>query len=93
MAGLEEVILTKAEIKTCLWWRYIGGKFLLWKHGEEKLKYFIDDINKIHPTIKFTSDWSETSLNFLDVLIYIAESIIEIDLYVKLIYMLIDLLN
>ena len=40
-------------------------------------------INKTHPTIKFTVDWSKTSINFLDVTVTIAEGVIETDLYVK----------
>ena len=37
----------------------------------------------MHPTIKFTADWSKTSINFLDVTVSIAEGLIETDLYVK----------
>ena len=51
--------------------------------GEEKLKSFIDIINKMHPTIKFTADWSKTAINFLDVTVSIAEGVIKTDLYVK----------
>ena len=36
----------------------------------------------MHPTIKFTADWSKTSINFLDVTVSIAEGVIETDLYV-----------
>ena len=57
MAELEEEILQKAEFKPYLWWRCIDEIFFLWEHGEEKLKSFIDNINKMHPTIKFTADW------------------------------------
>ena len=83
MAELEEEILRKAEFKPCLWWKYIDDIFLLWEHGEEKLNSFIDNINNMHPTIKFTADWSKTSINFLDVTVSIAEGVIETDLYVK----------
>ena len=83
MAELEEDILQKAEFKLYLWWRDIDDIFFLWEHGEEKLKFFIDNINKMHPTIKFTADWSKTSGNFLDVKVSIAEGVIETDLYVK----------
>ena len=83
MAELEEEILRKAEFKPYLWWRYIDDIFFLWKHGEEKLKSFIDNINKMHPTIKFTADWSKTSISFLDVTVSITKGIIETDLYVK----------
>ena len=63
--------------------KYIDDIFFLWEHGEEKLRSFINDINENHPTIKFTAEWSKTSINFLDVTVSIAEGIIETDLYVK----------
>ena len=50
---------------------------------ENKLKSFIDEINKVHPTIKFTAEWSKTSINFLDVTVSLIEGVIEIDLFVK----------
>ena len=37
----------------------------------------------MHPTIKFTADWSKTSMNFLDVTVSITEGIIKTDLHVK----------
>ena len=37
----------------------------------------------MHPTIKFTADWSKRSMNLLDVTVSIAEGIIKTDLYVK----------
>ena len=37
----------------------------------------------MHPTIKFTADWSKTSKNYLDVTVSITEGIIETDLFVK----------
>ena len=83
MAVLEEAILKEADFKPYLWSRYIDDICFLWEHGEEKLRSFINDINKIHPTIKFTAEWSKTSINFLDVTVSIAEGIIETDLYVK----------
>ena len=53
--------------------------FLLWEHGKEKFRSFIND--KIHPTIKFTAEWSKISIYFLDLTVSIAEGIIEIHLY------------
>ena len=60
-------------------WRHI----FLWEHSENKLKSFIDKINKVHPTIKFTAEWSKTSINFLDVTVSLIEGAIETDLCVK----------
>ena len=80
---LEEEILQKAEFKLYLWWWYIDDIFFLWEHGEEKLKSSIDNTNKMHLTMKFTADWSKTSIDFLDVTVSIAEGVIETDPYVR----------
>ena len=80
MTELEEEILRKPKFKPYLWWRYIDEIFFLWEHGEEKLKSFIDKINKMHPTTKFTADWSKTSIIFLDVTVSITKGIRETDL-------------
>ena len=50
---------------------------------ENKLKHFIDKITKVHPTIKFTAEWSKTSINFLDVTVYLIEELAETNVYVK----------
>ena len=65
MADLEKRSLSDMDLKPCIWWRYIDDIYLIWEHGEESLKLFLEGINKIHPTIKFTADWSYSSLNFL----------------------------
>ena len=81
---LEERILRKPEFKPYLWWRYIDECiFFVWEYGEAKLKSFIDNINKMHPSIKFMADWSKTLISFLDVTVSITEGIIETDLYLK----------
>ena len=83
MAELEEEILSEVELKPYLWWRYIDDIFFLWEHGEEKLKGFIEHLNEKHPTIKFTAEWSKTSINFLDVTVSLVGGNITTDLYVK----------
>ena len=47
-----------------LFWsvRYIDDIFFIWTHGKEKLKIFLEDLNKFHPNLKFTSDSSEEKL-------------------------------
>ena len=67
MAKWEEEILNEIELKPYLWWRYIDDIFFLWEHGEEKLQKFIEHLNEKHLTIKFTAEWSQTLINFLDV--------------------------
>ena len=60
VAELEENIIKESEYKPYLWCRYIDDIFLLWEHGENKLKTFIHKINEVHTTIKFTAEWSKT---------------------------------
>ena len=43
----------------------------------------IDVLNKKHPTIKFTTEWSKTQINFLDVTVFLENGKIKPDLYVK----------
>jgi len=67
MSDLEENLLDSSLLKPLVWWRYIDDVFLLWQHGEESLKVFLDYINEAHPNIKFTAEYSKTRVNFLDV--------------------------
>ncbi len=45
---------------------YIDDVFMIWTNGLDELKKFIEYLNSVHPTIKFTTEWSETDINFLD---------------------------
>ena len=56
MAELEEDMIKESECKPYLRWRYIYNIFFLLERGENKLKSFTDEINKQHPTIKFTAE-------------------------------------
>ena len=65
MAHLEGQILESMDLRPNVWWRFIDDIFLLWSHGEEQLKEFVELINNMHPTIKFTAEWSYRSVSFL----------------------------
>ena len=45
-------------LKPLIWKRCIDDIFLIWTHGEDSLKDFVDFLNSLHPTIKFTSETS-----------------------------------
>ena len=45
--------------------RCIDDILMVWTHGNEKFESFIAHLNRIHPTIKFTSERSTTSIPFL----------------------------
>ena len=64
MAELEEMLLSSYVRKPLVWWRYIDDIFLIWEHGEENLKEFLRLLNELHPTCKFTADYSRDRINF-----------------------------
>ena len=64
---LEKNSLRNAPFQPHTWLRYIDDIFMIWTESPENLKIFIDYLNNIHPTIKFTSSHSSTSVPFLDV--------------------------
>ena len=64
MVDLEEKLLAQFPLKPYLWWRYI---FMVWTHGEDKLEDFINHINSLHSTIKFTHEFSKSHISFLEV--------------------------
>ena len=57
--------------------------FFLLEHGEGKIKEFMEHLNEKHPIIKFTAEWSQTSINFLDVTVSLVGGKSTTDLYVK----------
>ena len=66
MRDLEEWIFQECSFKSLVWWKYIDISFLR-QHGEEKLKEFLDILNRYHPSIKFISKYYWKRIDFLDV--------------------------
>jgi len=57
--------------------------FMIWTHGEEHLKTLIDYLSSIHPSIKFTHEYSSSlhqTLPFLDVQVHLINNDIQTDL-------------
>ena len=50
--------------------RFIDYLFMIWTGSEQKLLDFMSDLNKKHPSIKFEFKFSQTKIEFLDVLVY-----------------------
>ena len=71
MGKFEEThIYPKIIDKTRIFLRYIDDIFFIWKGSEQQLKLFLEDINKVHPTIKFDYKYSTSEIEFLDLTIY-----------------------
>ena len=80
----ETYILPRIRELILLYVRFIDDIFFLWNDTEEKLKQFFNEINSIHPTIKFDFNYSRNSINFLDTTVIITdEKKIKTTIYTK----------
>ena len=70
MAQLEEKLLANYPITPALWKRYIDDILCIWPGPLSEFKKFLKYLNDAHPTIKFTSEYSNTEVDFLDLTIY-----------------------
>ena len=73
MDRFETKALENWPLKPSLWLRFIDDIFMIWTHGEDNLNKFITYLNQLHPTIKFTHEVSNSSINFLDTTVKINE--------------------
>ena len=83
MGTFEKQALEGAKTKPYVWWRYLDDIFMIWTGNEDELREFIEYLNNLHPTIKFTSEQSSSSVAFLDTTVSIKDGKISTDLYVK----------
>ena len=83
MWKLEEEFLEAQSLKPIVWWRYIDDIVMLLQHGEENLKIILEALNCCHPTIKITADYSEHSVNFLNVSVKKLSNRLITDVHIK----------
>ena len=84
MSYFEEKHVYTYPERPLLWVRFIDDIFLIWEHGMDKLNQFINHLNSVHNTIKFSCDHSITRVNFLDTwVIKTPDGSIQTDLYNK----------
>ena len=83
LAKFETDAFSRAPYQPHTWWRYIDDIFMIWTHSVDDLQTFTTYLNNIHPTIKFTSNYSFTSIPFLDVNVSLINGKITTDLYTK----------
>ena len=70
MGKLEEKLRELGKPHIMLWKRFIDDIFVVWTGSASEFTTYMNTINQIHRTIKFTYDVSETELTFLDVTLY-----------------------
>ena len=67
-----------------LWKRYIDDVFALIKGSEEECRDLVDFLNTLMPgVVKFTFDFSEQKIQFLDLEISIVDGKLETNLFIK----------
>ena len=62
LAKFETDALSSAPFQPFIWWRYKEDIFVIWTRSVQDLNTFTSFLNDIHPTIKFTCDYSFTSI-------------------------------
>ena len=75
MEEFEKNALATATLKTGFWFRYVDDTLSSWCHGLDNLQRFLDHINSLHPSMKFTYEVQkdDKTIPFLDVLFTIRE--------------------
>ena len=81
MGKVESDLFEGSPTTPYFWRRFIGDVFFIWTEGEQSLLEFIERMNLFHNTIKFTVDWSDSRVNFLDTSIVLNDGLITTDLY------------
>ena len=70
MGKLEEKLIEMGKHHILLWKRYIDDIFIIWNGSETEFNEYMEELNKLHNTIKFTHEISSNELTFLDVTLY-----------------------
>ena len=83
MDKLETDFLNTQKYLLLGWYRYIDDTFFISTHGEEKLKFFPDDLNKYPPNINFTHESNKECINFLNLTVSLLDNKVSTDLYIK----------
>ena len=66
-----------------MWLRYLDEIFCIWTQASQNLSELFNCINSLHPTIKFTLDYSATEINFSGITVIKVCNKLETDLYCK----------
>lgn len=73
--GPKGKVSENTDFKSLCWWSYIDDIFMIWQHRENALN--------CHPTIKFTAEYSNQSVIFLDLKVIKQDNKLITDLFTK----------
>ena len=84
MTKFELIHIYTYHLQPTLWERFIDDIFMIWPHGMDSLLEFIQHLNTVHPTIKFTSIITPSEIAFLDLIIFSIDDKLYTRLYTKI---------
>ena len=71
MCHIETDLLPSLNPRPSLWLRYVDDVFALWPHDPELFPTFLDELNHLAPSTRFTVEWEDNNkLPFLDTLVH-----------------------
>ena len=79
----ETDFLNTQEYLPLVRYRCTDDIFFNWTHIEEKLKFFLDDLNNYHPNTNFTHESIKECINVLDLLVSFLDNKVSTDLHIK----------
>jgi hypothetical protein len=68
------------------WLRYVNHTFVVWPHGQARLQQFLQHLNSLRPTIKFTTQVDDNTIPLLDVMVMKRGPKLATKVYQKLTY-------
>ena len=83
MGKFETKFVYPYKLQPLLFLRYLDDIFMIWQHGLTELRKFHTYLNSCLPTIKFTLEFSDQQITFLDTLVRLRQNRLETDLYCK----------
>ncbi len=83
MAEFEEEHIYTLDKPPLVWWRFIDDVFSIFIGSEDEVKEFVEKLKHLHPTIRFTVEYSQESVNFLDTTVYFKDNRLHTTLYTK----------
>ncbi len=69
MGDFEKTHIYTYHLQPLLWIHYIDDIFMIWPHGKQPLLEYVQHLNSVHHSLKFTCESSELSLPMLDMMI------------------------
>ena len=76
-------MIGECDLGPWFWSRYLDDIFFIWQHGKEGMFEFFEYVNNYHDTIKYTWEWSERELSYLDFWVMLKNNRISTDVYSK----------